>query len=392
MSSPISLGVLCALTGLIGVAYPQIARAQFGGPTAGVALGPWVLQVLGEAGIGYEGNVLYASPSGPSDLVTRLRVGLTGTRQTDRSSLTLGAFGDAWLYRELNDLDSWGYDFSADWRYALTPRLDVRADGYLRTSLTTQVQVGNTVQPLLPLTTSHAGSVDLYGTYRLSARDTLTARLNYVDITYELPGLLDGQAGTARLTSTHAYAPTSSYGGFYEFQRSVTETIAPFTFQTLEGTWASLVAGVWVRTEAGATVVASDVLGRVSVQPVGLIELRRSVGASTIAAGDVSAHYYHTVGQALGLGRVLATHDVGASYNRGSTERLLIRVGIDQSWSTDLVDKTYEASATTVAGEARHALRPGYWIGLAAFYRRRVEGSAASSPGIMLTAGCACVQ
>ena len=335
---------------------------------------------------GYETNVFFRSSNGGGAFVTRASGEAGAAWQNERMRFSLLGDGDVARYASITGLDGFRYELQADAMESIAPRLSTHAAFLLRTSLSPNVGPDDGALPLLSLTLSRTQALTGTATYQLSETTTGTAEAGYTHVSFDSVGLLGGSTAAARFGTAHFYAPGASRGVEYEllWSRTPNQTL---TTNALSVDWAAPIGPVQMRLKAGVAVLSGVSALPSPVRPVGDAEIRRQG-----ATGAVAIHYWHTVGQAFGLGQVLATDQIGMAYEHSAPASTTFRAGVNQAWTTDETHARDRLNSTSANVDIRRSLGADVTLGLGGFFRRRRAGTVVAGNGLLLSAGYGAVR
>lgn len=169
---------------------------------------PWEY-ALG-AGVGWDSNIDFLVPNGPSGVAVVPRGGLARAFWGPRGQLRATAAGRWAGYPEQSELNRSYADFSLDGDYRSAPGTDWRANasygfGYSDSS---RILVDQGV--LLPLVKTRSLTVELGLTQRTGARTALRIDARYYRTTFDSPGLIDGESARGTIGLERQLSPRST--------------------------------------------------------------------------------------------------------------------------------------------------------------------------------------
>lgn len=354
----------------------ETLQAQQGGPVpAGAVRSSWLWSTTAEQG--WDSNVRYITQDDP-DYISRINTALAVVRQGARGSLGLTASGSGILYADLNELNTFTYEFVADGRRRLTPRTSGQAGAFYRTRLSTDV-IGTLQLPILGLAFQKSGGGTVSAEHLFSTSTTGRAELGYTYVTFDTPVLVPGGALTARLQSTHRYSRRASYIFGLDVQEGRANGL-PLSSQAAVAGWQPRLGSVNLRLIGGVTRFSSG--GPAKFLPTGTAEVRDSIGPGTLSAG-----YTRSVSQAFGIGQLLTTGAATVAYDFQAKRGNFVTLGASMADSkvSSGAGLRFKSRAATAA--FRRVLPNGFTFGSGVSYRQREDVTTASGTAAQVQIG-----
>jgi len=358
-------------TGVAQERSPAAPRAPDGARPARA----WNLALTGEQL--WESNVRFIRPDDRGDFVSRIGAAVTRSWQGRRGRVALTAAGDGTRFLEQADLNRFTYGAGADASRQFSRRLAGQLGYAMRSALARDLAGPANAGVLLPLVFSRTNSAAGLASYRLSPTTVASVDARYDRVTFDSPRpvdslrLSDGWTAAQRVSLTRQASRSATIGAGYELARS--------SSQGREGD-AHTALATWER-RLGRRLGARVAAGVVHLQPLGGGEAHTLLaGGAELrarAARDVfAARYERSASQAFGFGRILATDQLSAAYDRDLTPALAVGLRASRAASADPAGG-FRLTTGSYAAEAHYALARGVTVGGRLFVRRRDDGAAA---------------
>jgi hypothetical protein len=279
---------------------PVIAHAQ-----GGAQRSSWFGGLQAEQG--YDSNVRYDVDSARiSDYNRRLTASLQAARVRARTTLTISANGSIVRYQELKALDAVSYDISPGVTRRISANLAGSVGAYFRQVLSSEVVLTPTA-----LLYSRAIQKSVGGNFglakRFSAFNNGSVDLGYGQVSFDRPGLIPGSSFTGRGQFTHQLRTRGTVGLVADISQGDAQGTKLAT-QSLSALVSPKIGKLKLTLIGGATRTQTDSVSK--ILPSGSVQLGDSLGP-----GSYSIGYSRAASQAFGLGSLLVSDAVTASYD-----------------------------------------------------------------------------
>ena len=330
---------------------------------------------------GYDSNVRFDVDSARiSDYNRRLTANLQAARVRARTTLTVSANGSVVRYQALKVLNAVAYDINPNATRRISASLAGSVGAYVRRVLSSEIVTTPTA--LLysrAVQKSIGGNVGL--TKRFSAFNNGSLDLGYGQVSFDRPGLIPGSSFTGRGQVTHQLRTRGAVGFVADVSQGSAQGTQLAT-QSLSALVSPKVAKLRITLIAGATRTQTDSVSK--ILPSGSVQLADSLGP-----GSYSVGYSRAASQAFGLGSLLISDAVTASYDfqarRGNFVTLSAWFG--KSSTTSGPSRSLKSRSASAA--FRRVVKYGITLSGASSYRHRKDLIEASGFSAQLGLGYA---
>ena len=348
-----------AILALCGVLLPVAAQAQGGGAQRS----SWFAGAQVEQG--YDSNVRYDVDSARiSDYNRRLTASVQASRVRARTTLGISANGSIVRYQELKALDAVSYDINPTAIRRLSAHTSGTVGAYFRQVLSSEVVL--TPSALLysrAVQKSVGGNVGI--TKRFSAFNTGSIDATYGKVTFDRPGLIPGSSFSGRGQFGHLLRTRGAIGIVADVTQGDAQGTRLAT-QTLSALVSPKIAKLRLTIIAGATRTQTDSAS--AILPSGSIQLADSIGP-----GSYSIGYSRAASQAFGLGALLVSDAVTASYDFQARKGNLVTLGGWWGVSRTTTGPTRSLKSRAAFASFRRVLKGGITLAGATSYRQRKD-------------------
>jgi hypothetical protein len=322
-----------------------------------------------------ESRVLMSVTSNESDLVSRVGANVTHNHKGQRLQLNITANGSGLFYKNLNDLNRFGFAGGLNGAYAASPRLnftftDVVTDAYTYDHV---VLVENGV--LLPLVHSLTNRALGGLVYQLSHRTSAIVNVRHDWVKFDSSALAGGTRLTADSEIRRRVSASHSFGIAYALNRYSNRDRITY-LNTVSGTWVATL-GRWLDANAAVGVGFLED----SVEP--------SNRTLAVAQGGLSAHfrraalgarYHRSVVPAYGLGRSRLVDAVAIDFNQELSQKFTLLAIADFATNVDPYDSSIRIDSQNHLADLSYALT--HRLSLIGGYTYRSRNAKGPSPGI----------
>ncbi|MEP7347226.1 MAG: hypothetical protein ABI877_18285, partial [Gemmatimonadaceae bacterium] len=234
---------------------------------------------------------------------------------------------------------------------------------------------------LLPFARALSHTVSTSSVYRISPMALGRAELSYMRSTFDGVDVIGGSSLSGMVALQRRYNSKGTMGVLGERSATATGDLT-INVSSLATEWTGGTGAFRAALRAGVSDLETSESSGMTLMPIGLAEARfesRGVAASI--------HYSRTALQAFGLGRALASDQIGFSYQRVLRVSYALRLSADQSWSADPTAESVRLGASTVLADVRRNVLGASWISVGGFYRRRSQETVVATSGVTVGVG-----
>lgn len=353
----------------LGVIAVLVAAPVQGQGGAATVRSSWLWTTTGE--YSWDSNVLYSpAETEQSDYVRRINTSLRAVRARARSTLDLTASGSAISYQSLRALNLFSWDVAAGGTRRISANTGAAASVFYRNLLAGDSRVTTTPSTLLLERTeqrSLGGAASI--ARRLTPFLTASASGGYSQASFSTPGLIAGNAINGLASLRRQLRRTGSLGATFSLEQGNAQGI-PLRTQSLSADWVSRIKSVNVALNGGITRLANGPTARFT--GIGGVQLSDSIGFGSLSGG-----YTRSVSQAFGLGTLLETDGLAATYDfqarRGNFVSFSGFWGVSRASTGGPALKSLGSSLGV-----RRVLPSGFTVGGGGSYRQREDIARAS--------------
>lgn len=348
-----------AALALAGILLPCTAHAQGGGTQRS----SWFAGAQVEQG--YDSNVRYDVDSARiSDYNRRLTASVQASRVRARTTLGIAANGSIIRYQALKALNAVSYDINPTAIRRLSAHTTGSVGAYFRQVLSSEVVL--TPSALLysrAIQKSVGGNVGI--TKRFSAFNSGAIDAGYGRVTFDRPGLIPGSSLNARGQFAHLLRTRGAVGIVTDVTQGDAQGTKLAT-QSLSALVSPKIAKLKLTIIAGATRTQTDSVS--AILPSGSVQLSDSIGP-----GSYSVGYSRAASQAFGLGALLVSDAVTASYDFQARKGNLVTLGGWWGNSRTTAGPSRSLQSRAAFASVRRVLKGGITLAGTTSYRQRKD-------------------
>lgn len=333
------------------------------------------------AGQGWDNNVRYeADSSRVSDQNRRLNATAQITRVRARTTLGLSASGSVVRYQTLKALDVVSYDVSLSATRRLSAQLGGSAGAFYRNVLSSEVvTTPTTLLFQRAIQKSVGGNVGL--ARKFSAFNSGLFDVGYSNVKFSSPGLVPGSSLTGRGQVAHQLRRRGTVGIVADFSQGNAQGIQLGT-QSLSALVSPKLGKISLTLIAGGTRTVTD--SSATFLPSGSVQVGDSLGP-----GSYSVGYSRGASQAFGLGALLISDAVSASYDFQARRGNFVTLGGWWGNSRTSSGPARSLESRAVFASFRRVLKAGITVGGSGSYRQRKDLIQASGLSAQIGLGMA---
>ncbi|MBC7842678.1 MAG: hypothetical protein H7099_10205 [Gemmatimonadaceae bacterium] len=321
----------------------------------------WFL-VLG-AEQGWDSNPLLVT-GGVSDVISTAGASLSLFKRRQVSTYAINATAAINRFQKNTAFTNFAYGVSVSADRRLTAAVTVAAQVGFDTRLSSAV-VGAVDLPFLGLVQQKQLTSTVSLADRLTARTTATVRVGYSQAQFDSPGAIPGYLASGNGQLTHVISVTNTIGLDVNAQQGNAQG-AMTSLQSLGVNWTKAFGKVALIATAG--VVRAATPGRATYGPSGSAALADSIGPGYLTGG-----YSYTASPAFGLGGILTTSAVFASYDFEALRGNFLSVSGVTGRSKQSGSSLPALRGESVSVRLRRVLNSGLTLSFGSSYRARKD-------------------
>jgi hypothetical protein len=317
---------------------------------------------------GWDSNVSYASDSSArADFNQRITVSAQAAIVRARTTFGVSAGGAVIRYQTLKAFNANSYDINGTVARKLSANTSASAGAFFRNLLSSEV-VNNSALTLL---FNRASQKSVGGTVSASRRfspfNTGTIDIGYTSVSFNLASLVPGSAFTGRTLFSHALRTRGLIGIAGDVTQGNAQGVRLGT-QSLGAVIAPKLKKFRISIAAGVTRAVTD--SQAAILPNANVSVGDSIGP-----GSYSLGYSRGASQAYGLGSLLVTDAVSASYDFQALRGNFVTLGgyLGRSKPSAGSSPIISLKSRSVFAGFRRVLKAGITVSGTGSYRQRQD-------------------